>query len=165
MQIESTAPRVFPAEEVRGLAAHPPGLSTLFFAEMWERFSYYGMRAILVLFMVAPAAAGGLGFVTKDAASLYGTYTMLVYMLSVVGGVVADRFLGAARAVFVGGIIIACGHFSMAVHSLSFFYGGLGLIAIGTGLLKPNISTMVGSLYAPGDPRRDSGFSLFYVGI
>ena len=165
MQIESTAPRVFPAEKTSALSGHPPGLSTLFFAEMWERFSYYGMRAILVLFMVAPATAGGLGFVTKDAASLYGTYTMTVYMLSVLGGVVADRWLGASRAVFIGGIIIACGHFSMAFHSLSFFYAGLSCIAIGTGLLKPNISTMVGSLYAPGDPRRDSGFSIFYVGI
>jgi POT family proton-dependent oligopeptide transporter len=165
MQIESTAPRVFPVEQVRGFAGHPPGLSTLFFAEMWERFSYYGMRAILVLFMVAPATAGGLGFVTRDAASIYGTYTMFVYMLCVAGGIIADRFLGAARAVFVGGLIIACGHFSMAVHSLTFFYAGLTLIACGTGLLKPNISTMVGSLYAPGDPRRDSGFSLFYVGI
>jgi POT family proton-dependent oligopeptide transporter len=161
MQIESTAPRVFPAEEAKGFAGHPPGLSTLFFAEMWERFSYYGMRAILVLFMVTPADAGGLGFVTRDAASLYGTYTMLVYMLSVAGGIVADRFLGASRAVLTGGVIIASGHFSMALHSLPFFYGGLALIAIGTGLLKPNISTMVGSLYAPGDPRRDSGFSLW----
>jgi POT family proton-dependent oligopeptide transporter len=165
MQIESSATRVFPAEKTSALAGHPPGLSTLFFTEMWERFSYYGMRAILVLFMVAPATAGGLGFVTKDAASLYGTYTMMVYMLGVAGGVIADRWLGASRAVFAGGIIIACGHFSMAVHSLSFFYAGLSLIAIGTGLLKPNISTMVGSLYAPGDPRRDSGFSIFYVGI
>jgi POT family proton-dependent oligopeptide transporter len=165
MQLESTAPRVFAADETRGFAGHPPGLSTLFFSEMWERFSYYGMRAILVLFMVAPATEGGLGFVTKDAASLYGTYTMFVYMLCVVGGVIADRFLGAARTVFVGGVIIASGHFAMTVHSLSFFYAGLSLIAIGTGLLKPNISTMVGSLYAPGDPRRDSGFSLFYVGI
>jgi POT family proton-dependent oligopeptide transporter len=147
------------------LAGQPSGLSTLFFAEMWERFSYYGMRAILVLFMVAPTAQGGLGFTTKDAASLYGTYTMAVYMLSVVGGLAADRFLGASRAVLIGGAIIAGGHFSMAVHSLPFFYGGLSLIALGTGLLKPNISTMVGSLYAPGDPRRDSGFSLFYMGI
>ena len=147
------------------IASHPPGLSTLFFAEMWERFSYYGMRAILVLFMVAAPAQGGLGFTTRDAASLYGTYTMAVYMLSVVGGLAADRFLGASRAVLIGGVIIASGHFAMAVHSLSFFYAGLALIALGTGLLKPNISTMVGSLYAPGDPRRDSGFSIFYMGI
>src|SRR5262245_14882356 len=111
MQIESTAPRVFPAEKVHGLAGHPPGLTTLFFAEMWERFSYYGMRAILVLFMVAPLTEGGLGFATRDAASLYGTYTMLVYMACVLGGIIADRFLGASRAVFIGGIIIASGHF------------------------------------------------------
>jgi len=152
-------------EGVRALAGHPPGLPTLFFAEMWERFSYYGMRAILVLFMVTPAVQGGLGFATVDAASLYGTYTMLVYMASVGGGLIADRVLGASRSVLVGGIVIACGHFSMAAHSIIFFYTGLGLIVIGTGLLKPNISTMVGSLYAPGDPRRDSGFSLFYMGI
>ena len=162
MQLDATTPRHPPGG---GISAHPPGLSTLFFAEMWERFSYYGMRAILVLFMVAPAAQGGLGFTTRDAASLYGTYTMAVYMLSVVGGYAADRFLGASRAVVVGGVIIASGHFAMAVHSLTFFYSGLALIALGTGLLKPNISTMVGSLYAPGDPRRDSGFSIFYMGI
>jgi len=165
MQLDATAPRVVFEDDARPLAGHPPGLPTLFFAEMWERFSYYGMRAILVLFMVAPAAQGGLGFSTVDAASLYGTYTMLVYMASVAGGLIADRLLGASRSVLVGGIIIACGHFSMAAHSLSFFYTGLGLIVIGTGLLKPNISTIVGSLYAPGDPRRDSGFSLFYMGI
>ena len=165
MQLDATAPRILVGESAHPLAGHPPGLSTLFFAEMWERFSYYGMRAILVLFMVAPAVQGGLGFTTRDAASLYGTYTMLVYMASVAGGLVADRLLGAARSVFVGGIIIACGHFSMAVHSMPFFYAGLGLIVIGTGLLKPNISTMVGSLYAPSDPRRDSGFSIFYMGI
>jgi POT family proton-dependent oligopeptide transporter len=115
--------------------------------------------------MVAPASEGGLGFSTVEAASLYGTYTMFVYMASVAGGWVADRFLGASRTVLVGGIVIACGHFSMAAHALPFFYTGLGLIVVGTGLLKPNISTMVGSLYAPGDPRRDSGFSLFYMGI
>jgi POT family proton-dependent oligopeptide transporter len=144
---------------------HPPGLSTLFFTEMWERFSYYGMRAILVLFMVAPVSSGGLGFDTKQATSLYGTYTMLVYLLAVPGGFVADRYLGASRAVVSGGVIIAMGQFAMAVHSLPFFYAGLGLIAIGTGLLKPNISTMVGSLYGKDDPRRDSGFSIFYMGI
>jgi POT family proton-dependent oligopeptide transporter len=165
MQLDATAPRVMLDDVDRALARHPPGLPTLFFAEMWERFSYYGMRAILVLFMVAPVSQGGLGFSTVDAASLYGTYTMFVYMSSVAGGWAADRLLGASRAVLVGGIIIACGHFSMAAHSLSFFYTGLALIVVGTGLLKPNISTMVGSLYAPGDPRRDSGFSLFYMGI
>jgi POT family proton-dependent oligopeptide transporter len=165
MQIDATASRIAFRVDATALAGHPPGLPTLFFAEMWERFSYYGMRAILVLFMVTPAAQGGLGFSTVDATSLYGTYTMFVFMASVGGGLVADRWLGASRSVLVGGIIIACGHFSMAAHSLPFFYAGLTLIVIGTGLLKPNISTMVGSLYAPGDPRRDSGFSLFYMGI
>jgi POT family proton-dependent oligopeptide transporter len=164
MQLEATAP-IIVGDDAKIRAGHPPGLPTLFFAEMWERFSYYGMRAILVLFMVAPAAQGGLGFTTVDAASLYGTYTMFVYMSAVAGGWIADRFLGASRAVLVGGIVIACGHFSMAAHALPFFYTGLTLIVVGTGLLKPNISTMVGSLYAPGDPRRDSGFSLFYMGI
>lgn len=144
---------------------HPAGLTTLFFTEMWERFSYYGMRAILVLFMVAPATSGGLGFDTKQATSLYGTYTMLVYLLAVPGGFVADRFLGASRTVLTGGVIIALGQFALAVHSLSFFYTGLAMIALGTGLLKPNISTMVGSLYGKNDPRRDSGFSIFYMGI
>jgi POT family proton-dependent oligopeptide transporter len=164
MQLDATAPRVLVAD-AQPLAGHPPGLSTLFFTEMWERFSYYGMRAILVLFMVTPVVEGGLGFSTVEAASLYGTYTMLVYMASVGGGLIADRFLGASRTVLIGGIVIAGGHFSMATHSMATFYTGLGLIVIGTGLLKPNISTMVGSLYAPGDPRRDSGFSLFYMGI
>jgi POT family proton-dependent oligopeptide transporter len=144
---------------------HPRGLSTLFFTEMWERFSYYGMRAILVLFMVAPAAQGGLGWDTPAAASLYGTYTMAVYMLGLPGGLVADRWLGARRAVILGGVLLAAGQFTLIVHSLATFYTGLTLIAIGTGLLKPNISTMVGSLYAPGDKRRDAGFSLFYMGI
>ena len=165
MQLDATAPRVLVGDDAQPLAGHPSGLRTLFFAEMWERFSYYGMRAILVLFMVTPVAQGGLGFSTVDAASLYGTYTMLVYMASVGGGLIADRFLGASRSVLLGGIVIACGHFSMAAHSLTFFYTGLGLIVIGTGLLKPSVSTLVGSLYPQGDPRRDAGFSIFYMGI
>jgi POT family proton-dependent oligopeptide transporter len=144
---------------------HPAGLATLFFTELWERFSYYGMRAILVLYMVAPVAQGGLGFDTRHAASIYGTYTMSVYLTALPGGMVADRFLGARLAVLLGGIIIACGHFSMVFHSITFFYVGMVLIAIGTGLLKPNISAMVGSIYGKDDPRRDSGFSIFYMGI
>jgi POT family proton-dependent oligopeptide transporter len=144
---------------------HPPGLATLFFVEMWERFSYYGMRAILVLYAVAAPMQGGLGFDTKTAASLYGTYTMAVYLLSLPGGLIADRWLGARRAVFAGGAVIVLGQFALTVSSLPFFYAGLSLIAIGTGLLKPNISSMVGMLYGPGDARRDSGFSLFYMGI
>jgi POT family proton-dependent oligopeptide transporter len=148
-----------------GIGGHPAGLMTLFLTEMWERFSYYGMRAILVLFMVAPATQGGLGFSTKDAASLYGTYTMAVFLLALPGGYVGDRFLAPRQAVLLGGLLMAAGQFLLTVHALPFFYGGLTLIAVGTGLLKPNVSTMVGNLYAPGDPRRDSGFSIFYMGI
>ncbi len=144
---------------------HPHGLYTLFFTEMWERFSYYGMRALLTLFMVAPVATGGLGFDTRRAGVIYGTYTMSVYMLSIPGGFLADNFLGARLSVLLGGIVIAAGHFTLAIVSETTFYLGLILIAVGTGLLKPNISTMVGSLYAPGDARRDAGFSIFYMGI
>lgn len=124
------------------------------------------MRAILVLYMVAPAAAGGLGFENSVATNIYGTYTMMVYLASIPGGFLADRFLGTKKAVLLGGIIIALGHFTLAFPSLSFFYGGLALIVIGTGCLKPNISTMLGSLYGgPEDHRRDGGFSIFYMGI
>jgi POT family proton-dependent oligopeptide transporter len=132
---------------------------------MWERFSYYGMRAILILFMVAPVNEGGLGFDTVRAAAIYGTYTSSVYLLSLPGGWVADNLFGARTSVLLGGILIALGHFSMAFGSMAAFYGGLILIVLGTGLLKPNISTMVGSLYSEDDPRRDSGFSIFYMGI
>ncbi len=148
-----------------GFAGHPRGLAPLFLTEVWERFSYYGMRAILVLYMVAPAAQGGLGFDTKKAASIYGTYTMAVYLTAIPGGFVADRLLGLRLAVLVGGIVIAAGHFSMVFGSMASFYAGMSLIAIGTGLLKPNISGLVGGLYGENDPRRDSGFSLFYMGI
>lgn len=144
---------------------HPRGLYPLFLTELWERFSYYGMRALLTLFMVAPAAMGGLGYDNRRAGMIYGTYTMSVYMLSIPGGFLADNFLGARRSVLVGGIIIACGHFTLALRSESAFFLGLVLIAVGTGLLKPNISTMVGSLYQDGDVRRDAGFSIFYLGI
>ncbi len=148
-----------------GIFGHPRGLSMLFFTELWERFSYYGMRSILVLYMVAPVAHGGLGFDIKSAATLYGSYTMWVYLTGLPGGLAADRLFGARLAVLLGGIVIVCGHVSMVFHSMTFFYAGLTLIAIGTGLLKPNISTMVGSLYSENDPRRDSGFSIFYMGI
>jgi proton-dependent oligopeptide transporter, POT family len=148
-----------------GFFGHPSGLSTLFFTEMWERFSYYGMRAFLILYMTAPAAAGGLGFADARAASVYGTYTGSVWGAAILGGLVADRFLGQYRSVLLGGIIIAAGHFTLAFKALPFFYTGLGLIVIGTGLLKPNVSTLVGSLYEQGDARRDAGFSLFYMGI
>lgn len=146
-------------------AGQPPGLRRLFFTELWERFSYYGMRALLTLFMVAPIADGGLALSTADASRIYGNYTMAVYMLSIPGGFIADRILGARRSVMLGGWIIALGHFCLAVPSLWGFYGGLILVALGTGLFKPNISGLVGALYAQGDSRRDAGFSIFYMGI
>jgi POT family proton-dependent oligopeptide transporter len=149
----------------RGFFGHPRGLATLFFTEMWERFSYYGMRAFLILYMTAPAAAGGLGFADAKAASIYGTYTGSAWGASILGGLVADRFIGQYRSVLLGGIIIALGHGTLAFKPLPAFYTGLALIVLGTGLLKPNVSTLVGSLYAPGDTRRDAGFSLFYMGI
>jgi POT family proton-dependent oligopeptide transporter len=151
--------------DAAGWAGHPRGLSTLFFTEMWERFSYYGMRAFLILYMTAPAAAGGLGFSDQRAASIYGTYTGSVWGAAIVGGILADRVLGQYRSVLVGGSLIALGHVSLAFKALPFFYSGLGLIVLGTGLLKPNASTLVGSLYQPGDTRRDAGFSIFYMGI
>jgi POT family proton-dependent oligopeptide transporter len=133
--------------------------------EYWERFSYYGMRALLILYMTAETTAGGLKFNVVNASAIYGLYTSLVYMTGLPGGWIADRFIGQRRAVLVGGIIIAMGHFCLAVHGMPFFYSGLGLIIIGTGLLKPNVSSMVGSLYDEDDVRRDAGFSIFYMGI
>lgn len=144
---------------------HPRGLSTLFFTEMWERFSFYGMRALLILFMTAKIEAGGLGFDTRLAGVVYGIYTALVYMTNLPGGWLADRFLGARQAVFIGGIIITLGHIALMFNGLAFFYFGLFLVIIGTGLLKPNVSTMVGDLYTKEDTRRDAGFSIFYMGI
>ncbi len=149
----------------RGFFGHPRGLSTLFFTEMWERFSYYGMRAILTLYMTKTLAEGGLGFDEKYASVIYATYVSSVWYLPLIGGWLADRVLGARRAVLIGGIVIACGHYSMAINTLVNFYAGLVLIAIGTGLLKPNISAMVGQLYRDRDERRDAGFSIFYMGI
>jgi POT family proton-dependent oligopeptide transporter len=148
-----------------GIGGHPRGLTTLFFTEMWERFSYYGMRALLILFMVAPASEGGLGFGVQKSAFIYGTYTMGGYLLSIPGGFIADNFLGARRSVLIGGAVIALGHFTLALANLGTFYAGLLLIVLGTGLLKPNVSSMMGGLYAAGDVRRDAGFSIFYVGI
>ena len=146
-------------------AGQPAGLRQLFFTELWERFSYYGMRALLTLFMVAPIAEGGLALSTADAGRVYGNYTMAVYMLSIPGGFIADRILGARRSVLLGGWIIALGHYALAIPALPAFYTGLVLIALGTGLFKPNISGLVGALYSPGDARRDAGFSVFYMGI
>ena len=153
------------AESGAGWGGHPRGLSTLFFTEMWERFSYYGMRAFLILYMTAPLAAGGLGFDDKHAGSVYGTYTGSIWLATIGGGLVADRLLGAYRSVLVGGAIIALGHFTLVFRPLPFFYLGLTLIVIGTGLLKPNATTLLGTLYRPEDARRDAGFSIFYMGI
>ncbi len=137
---------------------HPQGLFVLFFTEMWERFSYYGMRALLVLYLVNAQE-----YSREEALSLYAAYTGLVYLTPIIGGYLADRWLGARRAVFVGGIVMALGHFAMAFPGLLHF--ALGLLVAGNGFFKPNISTMVGSLYEQHDPRRDAGFTIFYMGI
>ncbi len=159
------APRAMKVASEPGWFGHPRGLSTLFFTEMWERFSYYGMRAFLILYMTAPVAAGGLAFDVKRAGHIYGLYTGSVWAASIVGGLIADWLLGQYRSVLVGGVLIALGHFTLAFHPLPFFFAGLALIVAGTGLLKPNVSTIVGSLYDAADARRDAGFSLFYMGI
>ncbi len=173
-------------EEIPGpkLFGHPKGLMTLFFTEMWERFSYYGMRALLILFMATPVVEGGLGFGDKTSGAIYGLYTMGVYLLALPGGWFADRLLGLKRSVWYGGLIIALGHFTMGVPGIwrliepSFeesrvvsgldstcFFLGLIFIVVGTGLLKPNISSIVGQLYPEGSAKRDAGFSIFYMGI
>ncbi len=144
---------------------HPRGLATLFFTEMWERFSYYGMRALLMLYMVHKVSEGGLGFGDAKAGSVYGLYTSMVYLLCLGGGWISDRITGQQRAVLLGGIFISAGEFCLVAPSEVSFYIGLVLLMMGTGLLKGNASTIVGQLYAKGDPRRDSGFSIFYMGI
>ncbi|HXI88868.1 MAG TPA: peptide MFS transporter [Blastocatellia bacterium] len=157
-----TEPAVF---DTSGIGGQPAGLSTLFFTEMWERFSYYGMRALLVLFLTATLQKGGFGLDDPTATAIYGLYTASVYLSGLPGGWIADRILGHRRSVFIGGIIIAAGHFSMALGWVGTFYAGLVLIVIGTGLLKPNVSAIVGDLYPEGGVRRDAGFSIFYSGI
>jgi POT family proton-dependent oligopeptide transporter len=147
---------------------HPRGLATLFFTEMWERFSYYGMRAILVLAMVAMVEGEnpGLGISKEVALAIYGLYTASVYLFGLPGGWIADRLIGQRNAVFCGGVVIATGHFTMALNSQASFFIGLVLIALGTGLLKPNVSALVGGLYADADSaRKDAGYSMFYMGI
>ena len=139
---------------------HPRGLGLLFVAEMWERFSYYGMRALIVLYLTK-----ALAWSDVDAFRLYGTYTGMVWLTPMIGGFLADRYLGTHRALLFGGAIIALGHFVLAIPGMTAFYAGLILVVLGTGLFKPNASTMVGHLYAPGDRRRDAGFTIFYMGI
>jgi POT family proton-dependent oligopeptide transporter len=159
-----------PAEAPRdGFFGHPRGLATLFFTEFWERFSFYGLRPLLALFMTAATVKGGLGYPTSRATAIFGLYASAVYLASLPGGWIADRLLGQRRAVFYGGCFIALGQFSLAIHSHTAFFLGLVLMIAGTGLLKPNVSTMVGELYPETGPdagaRRDAGFSIFYMGI
>ena len=143
---------------------HPRGLYTLFFTEMWERFSYYGMRALLVLFMV-DAVRGGMGMDDRTATAIYGLYTAFVYLMSLPGGWLADRLWGAQRSVWIGGLIIALGHFTLAMPWTQTFYLGLIFVAVGSGILKPNMSGLVGDLYPEGGVRRDAGFTIFYMGV
>ena len=152
----------------RELFGHPIGLYVLFFTEMWERFSYYGMRSILVIYMIAQAShkdGPGLGWTELEAYQLYGWYVMLVYLISIPGGILADKVLGQKKTVMLGAILLSIGHGILAVESDWAFFTGLGFIIVGVGCLKPNISTMVGGLYKQGDIRRDKGFSIFYIGI
>ena len=139
---------------------HPKGLYLLFGVEMWERFSFYGMRVLLMLYMLK-----ALEFSTEKAGSVYGLYTGLVYLTPLLGGYIADRYWGQRRAILVGGVLMMLGHFAMAVQSLPFFYSALALLILGNGFFKPNISTLVGGLYEKNDPRRDAAFTIFYMGI
>jgi POT family proton-dependent oligopeptide transporter len=152
-----------------GFFGQPRGLSTLFFTEMWERFSYYGLRPLLVLFMAAALAEGGFGFTRLQASAIVGIYASSVYLASLPGGWIADRLLGLRRAILTGAALIASGHISIGLSSFLGgkvpFFIGLVLIVLGTGLLKPNISAIVGDLYPEGGARRDAGFSVFYMGI
>ena len=155
------------SDDSKMIMGHPAGLFILFFTEMWERFSYYGMRAILVLYLTAKATTDnpGLGWENTSALELYGWYTMMVYVMSVPGGLLADRLLGQKKAVMLGGVLLCLGHLILAWDTVYAFYTGLVFIVLGVGALKPNISTMVGGLYKKGDGRRDAGFTIFYIGI
>ncbi len=144
----------------KSLFGHPKGLGLLFVTEMWERFSYYGMRALLVLYLV-----NAQHWTAAKASTLYGNYTMLVFLTPLIGGYLADRVIGTRRSLVIGAIVIAAGHFTLALQGDIAFYTGLGLIIIGTGFFKSNVSTQVGQIYAEGDTRRDAGFTIFYVGI
>jgi proton-dependent oligopeptide transporter, POT family len=163
--VEPALAPVAPTQYDTRFFGHPRGLATLFFTEMWERYSFYGTRALLMLYMTHPVGEGALGMSDMKAGAIYGFYTATVYLLSLPGGWFADRIVGQRKAVLFGGILIAMGDFCLASPGIAMYYAGLGLLMLGTGLLKPNVSTMVGQLYAPGDRRRDSGFSIFYIGI
>lgn len=153
---------------------HPMGLSTLFATEMWERFSYYGMRALLVLFLTAEFATGGFGLDREQAFTIYGIFTGLVYVTPLLGGVLADKILGQRMTIYIGGLTMAVGQFMLSAAAIGgdnlesrqfWFYAGLGVLILGNGFFKPNISTMVGDLYENNDPRKDGGFTIFYMGI
>lgn len=145
---------------------HPRGLSVLFFTEFWERFSFYGLRAILLLFLTAPAAINGMEFDIPTAGFIYGVYTSMAYLASVPGGWIADNLIGQRRAIFYGGILISAGNLVLSLHGIQFLTIGLTLVILGTGLLKPNVSAIVGGLYTSNESaRRDAGFSIFYTGI
>jgi len=144
---------------------HPRGLAVLFFTEMWERFGYYGMRALLILYLTAAVVDGGMGFSAGAAGSIYALFTSMVYLFGLPGGWIADHVIGQRRAVLAGAVLIAGGYLSMALPGSLPFFGGLGLVVVGTGLLKTNISVIVGQLYSQSDERRDAGFSIFYMGI
>lgn len=153
------------ASQSKTVLGQPAGLATLFFTEMWERFTYYGMRAILILFLVGSVSSGGLGIDDRTASCIYGLYIAATYVFSLFGGWIADRLVGAQRAVIGGGVLIVCGNALLALGSVRMFFLGLLVIVLGVGLLKPNISAMVGSLYPEGGSRRDAGFTIFYMGI
>ncbi|MFS0862643.1 peptide MFS transporter [Fredinandcohnia sp. 179-A 10B2 NHS] len=150
----------------KGFFGHPKGLLTLFFTEFWERFSYYGMRAILVFYMYYEVSKGGLGLEEHTALAIMSIYGSLVYMSGIIGGWLADRIFGTSKAVFYGGILIMLGHIALAIPgNISLFFVSMVLIVLGTGLLKPNVSSVVGEIYSENDSRRDAGFSIFYMGI
>jgi len=152
--------------ELGNVMGHPAGLFVLFFSEMWERFSYYGMRALLVLFLVSEAATGGWEWTSGEAIALYGTYTMWVYITPILGGMIADRWLGYRRAIVLGALLMTLGHGSMAFETPFFFYLGLMLLVVGNGFFKPNISSIVGQLYKEDEAaRKDAGYTIFYMGI
>jgi POT family proton-dependent oligopeptide transporter len=170
--MESASSRAAPSRNAASadthFFGHPRGLSTLFFTEMWERFSYYGIRPLLVLFMSAALTRGGFGFSREQASAIVGIYAASVYLASLPGGWVADRLLGLRRSIWYGGCFIAAGHICIGLSALvgrTAFFLGLILIVLGTGLLKPNVSAIVGDLYPEGGARRDAGFSIFYMGI
>ena len=161
----ATAPTRRSSREDRGFFGHPTGLAWMFQVEFWERFSYYGMKAILLYFIVDTVANGGLGIAEGTGEAIVATYGAAVYLLSIPGGLAADRLLGAWRSTLYGGLIIMAGHICLAIPAQATAWVGICLVAFGTGFIKPNLSTMVGELYDRDDPRRDGGFQIFYMSI